>query len=82
LASRRAATGRGTAQGDSLAWETPTPKGWHAPRGELFLKRAQYEVTLVLPGKPAQTVTVTLDTAELAHWSFDPPGAIDLASLF
>ena len=71
----------------AVAWETPTPKGWHAPRGELFLKRAQYEVTLVLPGKPSQTVRVTLETAEppvskLAHWSFDPPGAIDLASLF
>ena len=71
----------------AIAWETPTPRGWHSPRGELFLKRAQYEVTLSLPGRPSQTITVTLDVAEppaarIAHFAIDPPSASNLADLF
>jgi hypothetical protein len=65
----------------ATAWKSP------APSGGLFLKEAHYEVTLVLPGKPPQTIRVWLETAEppvakLARPpGWDPPWAADLANL-
>ncbi len=70
----------------AISWENPTPGGWMAPQGEHFLKRAQYEVTIVRPNQPNTSVTITLDVAEppavRAIPSIDPPHAMNLADLF
>lgn len=61
--------------------------GWHARGGEIFLKRADYEVTLSLPGKPSQSVVITLEVAapppaaRIERFSVDVSGAPDLADL-
>ena len=71
----------------AVSWENPTPSGWNAPQGEHFLKRVQYEITLVRPGKPPQPIRVTLDVAEppnpnISDFSIDPPSASNLGDLF
>jgi hypothetical protein len=55
--------------------------------GERFLKRAEYTIILELPGKPASSVRITIDTAKppspgLARGgiAIDPPGEINSAS--
>jgi hypothetical protein len=73
----------------AVAWETPTPRGWTPPAGEHFLKQAEYRITIEIPGRPPQPVTVTIDVAEppaaallRGGISIDPPGAANPASLF
>lgn len=43
--------GRTRVKATAISWENPTPGGWHAPQGENFLKRVQYEITLERPNQ-------------------------------
>jgi hypothetical protein len=78
--------GRTRVRATAVSWENPTPSGWHAPQGEHFLKRAEYEITLVRPDGE-QTIRVTLDVAEppdprLLSFEIDPPSAANPGDLF
>jgi hypothetical protein len=78
--------GRTRVRATAVSWETPTPSGWHAPQGEHFLKRAEYEITLVRPDGE-DTIRVTLDVSEppattLRSFEIDPPAAESLENLF
>ena len=79
--------GRTRVRATAISWENPTPRGWSAPQGDHFLKMVEYEVTLIRPGQPNQTIRVTLEVAEppatgIRSFSIDPPNAINPASLF
>ena len=79
--------GRTRVRATAISWENPTPSGWSAPQGEHFLKQANYEITLVRPGQPDQTIRVTIEVAEppattITGFSIDPPTAVDLGDLF
>lgn len=69
----------------AIAWENPTPRGWSAPGGDLFLKQAEYRITVELPGRQPQSIRATIDVAEppatRAVLSIDPPAAFDPAAL-
>lgn len=79
--------GRTRVKATAIAWENPTPKGFSAPQGENFLKRVQYDITLIRPGQPDTPIRVTLDVAEppslkILSFEIDPPGAANPADLF
>ncbi|WP_405649680.1 DUF4157 domain-containing protein [Streptomyces sp. NBC_01386] len=47
------------------SWPDPTPTtGFRAPGGVRFFKEAKYEITLLVPGRPRATTTVTIHAAE------------------
>jgi hypothetical protein len=71
----------------AVSWGDPTPSGFKAPKGERFLKTAEYTVTLKRPGEPDTTIRVTLEVNEppkggVKSFTVDPPSAVNLGNLF
>jgi hypothetical protein len=85
LAAQRG--GRVRVRARAVAWERPTPGGFNPPMGENFLKKVNYDISLIRPGEPPTTITVNLQLAEppspaVRSFTVDPPGAINLGDLF
>jgi HSP20 family molecular chaperone IbpA len=70
----------------ATSWGNPTPRGWVPPRGADFLQRAEYQITLDLPGRAKQEIRVTIHVDEppsTGWWAeVEPDYAFDLNELF
>jgi hypothetical protein len=70
----------------ATSWGSPTPSGWVPPKGADFLQRAEYKITLELPGGETKTIGVTVHVDQPpfkgARAEFEPDDAVDLRELF
>jgi hypothetical protein len=87
LAKRaRAAGGDVRVKATATSWGNPTPSGWVPPKGVDFLQRADYKITLELPGEAKQEIRVIIhvDEPPSKRWwpEVVPPDAIDLNEFF
>jgi hypothetical protein len=82
----RAAGGDVRVKATATSWGNPTPSGWVPPKGADFLQRAEYRITLDLPGQAKQEIRVTLHVDEppsQGWWpEVEPDYAFDLNELF
>jgi len=69
----------------AIAWDLSKQK-WQPKMQVDFLKRVEYRIQLKLPNRPTQSLRVTIDVAAPPGASvvlnIDPPGAVNLGSLF
>jgi hypothetical protein len=82
----RAAGGDVRVKATATSWGNPTPSGWVPPKGADFLQRADYTITLDLPGRARQEIRVTLHVDEPPfkgwHAETEPTNAFDLNEFF
>jgi hypothetical protein len=81
----KARGGRVTYKAKAVAWDFPA-KGWKPSSGAEFLKIAEYDVVVELPGQPRQPIRISIETApppqaKVVAITIEPEGAANPADL-
>jgi hypothetical protein len=81
----KAVGGRVTYKAKAVAWDFPV-KGWKPSSGAEFLKIAEYDVVVDIPGRPKQPIRIAIETApppqaKVISISIEPEGAANPADL-